>query len=172
MSKSERQRAIRLVKLIANARPDSARLLFNKYGIDVPVSEKTLFSAIVEFGQPFITDLAKELASAKFTGPSADGGSTATDESSFWETDWEQISTGLSGITGIINNLGSGVTSIWNNLSGKTNEQADQYAEMQYQLELQQMDTERRLAQQRTIIYVVAGVVVVGLIAFFAMQKK
>lgn len=171
MTISERKQAVRLVKLIANARPESARLLFNKYGIDAPVSERNLLSAIVAHGKPFIRDLATELATIKFTGPAADGDGTEETTGTFWSTDWEGISNSLGGLFDFINSAGSAFTGLWNNLSGKTQDTADEYAQMQYELELRNMETQKQLAQQRTIIIVVAAVVVVALIAFFAMKK-
>lgn len=49
--------ALTIGQLIANAYPADTRLLFQKYGITVPPTGKTILDASLVHGQPFIADL-------------------------------------------------------------------------------------------------------------------
>ena len=79
----------KLITAIANAHPESVRLLYNDYGIEAPVSPRSLYDAIVAFGKPFQADLAKLVATEnpKFikTLAFATGSETTeADSSNFW----------------------------------------------------------------------------------------
>lgn len=81
--------AQKIITAIANAHPESVRLLYKSYGIDAEVSPRSLYDAVVAYGKPFYTELIKMVRAENPKKVKqlvfAEGDTPTTSEPTFWE---------------------------------------------------------------------------------------
>lgn len=171
------------IKLIANAHPDRVRLLFKRYGINASVSEQSLLNAIAAKGEPFVRDLAEVLAveikgnytptdsnllgEVNVTGTAATTATTGTNKTTF-----DNILNWGSSLLNLLSGAGNAYSDIKNNLDGTNINQANQNAQMQYNVEMARLQAEQDAKKsQQTLIVVGVGVLVLVVVLLVIFKK-
>ena len=187
------RKAIQLAQLIADAHPESVRLLFQRYNIPKKPGAQPIIDAYLVYGEPFLSELfeivyngmsqfsdALGLETDKLTTYAAD----KTAQAATLETDkkkgfWD-------GFLNVFNNAGSvltGATSIYQGISallngqsvdtgvaGQTASQTELQNQM-YQVALQEQQA-REANRTKTWLLVGAGVLIAALVVVMFIKKK
>jgi hypothetical protein len=168
------KRALKLVKAIANARPEIVRFLFKKYGITAEVSELSLVLAIQANGKEFIKDLmnlisGKTVLTVNATG---DDGTTILPVD-IDSTDWmTNTGTWVNSFSSLLNTIANAGSSVWSTISGFGVNSGSQLSEQELLMMQMQYDLEAQQRKQQTIMLVVGGLVAVAIIFAIIYSKK
>lgn len=180
------KRALILGQLIANAYPADTRLLFQRYGISVQPTGKTILDAYLVHGDRFLAELYRIAMQGMKSVSSVDG--LEVDKLNAYAA--ERIATGTaqqaetSGkFWDIFNKAGNvlgTVAGAWDKISGifSGNQSVDTgtgTADSQLQLELfklqQEAAAERESAQTKTYL-LIGALILVGVLGFIMYQKR
>jgi hypothetical protein len=154
-----------LIKNIANAHPERVRLLYRKYSISAPVSPQSLSLAIVAHGEPFINDLARIVAQDKAM-VGTDGTTPSVEKS--WFDKFKEAIKGFGETLEISGDIWGSIQSIF---GMDTQLSAKEQAALNLEMYRYKSEQDRLAAQQRTMIFAIAGVAVFAVIALIIFKK-
>jgi len=190
------KKALYISQLIANAHPESVRLLFQANGITAPVSAKSIMDAYLVLGEPFLhglfeivyagmkqsqfsnADGLEEDKLAAYQQQYQDNAAAlaeAEKKTGFWEGFKRIVNTGFDIIPDVLGayNVVAGILG-GNKIDTGTGNQTE--AQMQLQLAMQQMSLEQQKAaaadKTKTYLLIGAGVLVAILVLVMFLKKK
>ena len=172
-----------LLQLIANAHPESVRLLYQEYGISAAVSAKSIIDAYLVHGDPFLFKLFDIAWNGKNQVLSSADGEEETETTEVEVKEKNTVWNFFDNLVGTATNALSTSVTAYNTLSSifggnsiDTGTSTSTEAQLELQKEMLAMQIQANQAESenntKTYLLIGAGLLVAGLVLVMLMKKK